>query len=87
MPLGSIEFKDALLKFEKDINDLLGDLYEAKTDDLPAARKKAIIAAGKKKLADYDALLGKLSPAQKTTANKSFAEHMATIRSDLAEIK
>jgi hypothetical protein len=84
--LGSIEFKETLLKFEDDLADVRSDLYEALNEKLPAARVKQIVSAGKKKLTDYDALLGKLSGTQRKQAEGEFSEQIDTIRDRVAQL-
>jgi hypothetical protein len=84
--LESIAFKEALLKFEDDLADVRSDLYEALNEKLPAARVKRIVAAGQKKLADYDALLAKLSGTQRKTAEGEFSEQVDTIRERVEQL-
>jgi hypothetical protein len=86
MPMESLEFKELLIAFEEDVADVRDDLYEALTDELPAARRKAIIAAAKKKLADYDAMLGKLQGLQRKQAADEFQENVGIIKERLAKL-
>jgi hypothetical protein len=84
--LESIKFKEAILKFDDDLADVRSDLYEALNEKLPASRVKQIVAAGKKKLTDYDALLAKLSGSQRQKAETQFSEEIETIKERVGKL-
>ncbi len=80
MALSSIEYKELVVEFGKDVNRLADDLYEATTEELPAKQRASVLAAGQKKVRDYEDLLARVEGAKKTEVQKRFGELVDEIR-------
>ena len=83
MAMGSIEYKELIYEFGRDISKIADDLYEASSEEIPASKRKAIVAAGQKKVRDYELMLTKLEGARRSEAEQEFADAVEELRSYL----
>jgi hypothetical protein len=85
MPLPSDQAKVALREFARDLEKIASALYKATKRPVPPEQKDAAVAAGRKKLADYEALVASLSDAFKAEAANDFGRYIDAIREYLAK--
>jgi small-conductance mechanosensitive channel len=85
MALGSIEYKELLNAFGEDVQEINDDLYQATKPATPAKKRESIVKTARKKLQDYDALLTQLEGAQRTNAEKRFADLMTEMRESVTQ--
>jgi hypothetical protein len=87
MALSSIEYKERMLEFDEDLSDVAADLYWATTEKPSGQKRAALVAAGKRKLAAFDALLTVVSPAQRPEVQKRFGDKITDIRGFLRTLE
>ena len=79
MALSSIEYKERLVEFGRDLSQVADNLYEAIEDELPPARREAVIAAAQKKVQDYSAFLEELKTPQKAELERKYGSRVRDI--------
>jgi hypothetical protein len=87
MKLGSVEYKQLLNSFGEDVQEINDDLYQATKPKTDSATRAATLERARKKLTDYDRMLGQLEGAQKKTAEDSFAELITEMRSFVDQLE
>ena len=80
MAMSSIEYKELVVEFGKDIRSLADDLYEATTEELPAKKRAAVLAAGQKKVRDYEELLSRVQGAKNAEIRNDYGGLVEEIR-------
>jgi hypothetical protein len=85
MSTKSFETKQLLNTFGSDLRRISGNLYQALSGDVPSGDRQSAIAAGKKKVADYEALLESLDGVRKAAAVERFGEVVQRIRDHLSK--
>jgi hypothetical protein len=87
MALGSMEYKERMVEFGRNLSQVADDLYEAIEEDLPRARRDAIIAAGERKIRDFSALLDDVSGPKKAEVEKTYGDQVRDIEQFLKTLK
>lgn len=79
MPLSSMEYKERLVEFGRNLSQVADDLYEAIEEQLPPARRATIIAAGQRKVRDYTSLLDEVTGPKKAEVEKMYGNRVRDI--------
>jgi hypothetical protein len=87
MALGSIEYKELLNEFGEDVQEINDNLYQATKPATAAKKREAVVKSARKKLQDYDALLAQLDGAQRSNAEKRFADLMTEMRDSVTQLE
>jgi hypothetical protein len=86
MPLNQAEFLSALSEFESDLIKTREALYKALKKPPPTAQREQVILAGRRKLAEYEGLLARLTKEQREQAEGSFEREVAKIRERVQQL-
>lgn len=87
MALSSIEMKELVVAFGRDLGPTADKLYEATTENVSKTQKSAVISDGERKLREYDDLLGKLQGARRAEVEKRYSRTVEEIRGFLATLR
>jgi hypothetical protein len=87
MALSSMEYKERLVEFGRNLSEVADDLYEATEEDLPRARREAIIAAGDRKVREYLALIAEVTGPKKAEVEKMYGSEVRDIEEYLKTLK
>lgn len=88
MTLDSLEYKQLVIDFGDGVSEVADDLYAATTeDDLTPENRAAVIAAGERKLRQYDELLRKVPGARNQEVQKRFGDVVEEIRTFLDQLR
>ena len=86
MAMESLEYKELLHGFGKDLKRTDEDLYEATDGDVEPGQRQAAIAAGRRKLQEYDAMLARFDDGERAHAAERFGERIGDIRRSLQQL-
>jgi hypothetical protein len=86
MAMESLQYKELLHQFGKDLKRTDEELYEATDGEVAPARREAAVAAGRRKLQEYAAMMARLDEGERAHADERFAERIADIRRSLEQL-
>ena len=87
MALSSIEQKELVVAFGRDVRRVSADLFEATTEEVTKAQKNSAIAAGRRKVKEYGNLLSSLQGARRTEVETRYADIIRNIQSRLMSLE
>jgi len=79
MDMSSVEFQHLMATFTMDLGKTRADLHEALNEDLPEEEERAVLEAGQRKVAQFEALLGRLDETRRQMAIADCREEMDKI--------
>ena len=79
MALGSMEYKELVVEFGRDLSRIADELYRATTEELPPDRRAGVIIGGKRKVREYQAFLGRVEGARRLEVERRFGDSVDEI--------